>query len=273
MAINSNNKKGMITIKELTLEITNQCMNNCLHCSSNCTYDKNNIQELSFKQIKEFIAKYNPKTVNISGGEPFEHPQILDILNYLEDNKIQHNLYTSLYPINTIYKGRLSEVLKIFKEHKYLNIIIPFHSYNNTINDLFMGRKDITNVIKTFITILGDFKSVNCSIHIVPTIVNIHTLNDTIQYLISQNVNNIKLLKLVVQGRCESYKDIELPNNILKEKLNELQLKYQDKIKLGLPFNEGECVAGKEKLVVMNNGKIIPCESYKSGKCMCNRLI
>lgn len=259
---------------ELTLELTGMCKNFCLHCSTNYDYEFEYIPQLSFDEVKNYIDRYKPSVVNLSGGEPFEHPQILDILNYLEDNKIQHNLYTTLYPIDDKYKGRFCEIIQLFKEHKYLKVVVPFHSINKTINNLFMGNKDndIHEILDNWVCILG-YKNINTCVHIVPTILNIHTLDDTIDYLINEyRIKEIKILKLVVQGRCEENKDIELDDKILKAELDKLNDKYGKVIKLGLPFSEGECVAGKEKIIITPDKRVLPCESYKSGECRCKRL-
>ncbi len=259
-------------MRELTLEITNQCINRCLHCSSNCIYDKNNIVQLTLEDIKKLIKKYEPEIVNISGGEPFEHPNIYEILGYLKENNIKHRLYTSLYPLGKMTKETQSKILNLFKNNQLLTVVLPLHSFNNSINDLFMGNEGLTEELKNDIKYLIKM-NISITVHIVPTLITIYTLEDTVKYLIDLGINNIKILKLVVQGRCKNHKDIEVCNNSLKDILTKISKKYGNKVILGLPFNEcHECIAGKEKLVVMCDGSIVPCESYKDGKCLCSRI-
>jgi len=66
-------------MKELTIEITNYCSLNCLHCST-----KANTQGeifFSVNQINNYLNQFPDfKKVRLSGGEPFEHPDLVEIL-------------------------------------------------------------------------------------------------------------------------------------------------------------------------------------------------
>jgi len=250
-------------MKEITFELTNKCFNKCLHCSSYA--DPNRVDILDIGVIKDTIDKYNPEYVNISGGEPMLYLRVYELLEYLNRKNIKVNLYTSGYGYS------IAEIENI-SSYKYAinTIVFPVHSDRRNI---FNFMADTNSYSETMLSIDAALKfNMNVSIHIVPTTVNIYSLDDTIQYLISIGIKEIKLLKLVNQGRCFNNQYLILDDRILKEQINYLFKKYYDVVKIGLPFSSGKCTAGIDKLVMLANGIIIPCESYKDGYSKCKRI-
>lgn len=247
-------------MKEITLELTNRCMNKCIHCSSKS--DKTKKTFLAINKIVEIIEKYNPEQVNLSGGEPTLHSDIRKILLYLKSKNIKVKLYSCAAT------DRFEEAL--IEIYECVDVIVfPFYSirrdiYNNIVKNKY-GYANVINGINT-----AKKLNMNIEIHIVPMTVNINTLDETIRFLIKYGVDKINILKLVVQGRAT--KDLEVEDKTLIEVLEDIENKYKDKIKLGIPLGDKPCVAGKEKLVLMYNEKTIPCESYKDGICKCSRL-
>jgi hypothetical protein len=63
---------------ELTIEVTSRCHNRCVHCSSGSSPDCNEFIDKNI--IAKAIEAINPDKVILSGGEPFLHPEIRDII-------------------------------------------------------------------------------------------------------------------------------------------------------------------------------------------------
>ena len=76
----------------MILAITDKCSMGCSHCLSDCSPDLGHTTFEQFKKNLEWC--FNPKLfahpILISGGEPFEHPEIKNILEYTAEryNKI-----------------------------------------------------------------------------------------------------------------------------------------------------------------------------------------
>ena len=82
-------------IEELYIEITNHCVQKCIHCSSNATC--NHYAEIPLENIQNTVQKLLPlglKAVVLSGGEPFLHPDLFALVDFLEGKGIRYSLYT-----------------------------------------------------------------------------------------------------------------------------------------------------------------------------------
>lgn len=65
---------------EITLEITQQCPNQCFFCSSDATPTGKHLDYNVVIQFLEQIRHEDVERINISGGEPLSHPRFYEIL-------------------------------------------------------------------------------------------------------------------------------------------------------------------------------------------------
>ena len=69
---------------ELTLEITNNCPLYCVHCSTRAS--RQGDVYWSLEDVEHYTKKYDHhQDIRLSGGEPFQHPQLEDIVKYLHN--------------------------------------------------------------------------------------------------------------------------------------------------------------------------------------------
>jgi len=233
-------------LRELIIELTNRCIRDCIHCSSSANEGVG--QLLNPGIIKEKLKLYRPEYVSISGGEPTLHPNLRDIIHLIIKNNAQIKLYTTLY----------------YKYHQYIDeICISCYGDNNMNLIITKTDYDPFTLIKHY-----RMDGIIPTIHIVPMNINIDHIDKLIRDCLIIGIKKIKILKLVNQGRCTS--DL-IPDN---SKLITLYNEYKDtpEVLFGLPFMH-ECVAGIDKIVLIPNGKVIPCETYKDGICKCEKLI
>lgn len=84
-------------IKDLCFEIIQTCPNSCKFCSSNSSKDKQTF--ISFEQFKKvinhFINQGGIEEISISGGEPFLHPDLFNMVKFCKENKIKTVIFTS----------------------------------------------------------------------------------------------------------------------------------------------------------------------------------
>ena len=70
-------------LKEITIEITQQCPNYCIHCSSMSSLSKNHMMPL--EKVKELIDDVDIlgcEQISFSGGEPFLHKDLVKMVAY-----------------------------------------------------------------------------------------------------------------------------------------------------------------------------------------------
>lgn len=105
--------------KTLLLFVTNKCNLNCKTCFNKISLG--NSEEMSFEYVKKVVDN-NPlvEKYDIMGGEPLMHPQIDQILAYLDMKNKKIGLYTN---------GLLLDKLKI--SYKNLKLNLSFHSISS----------------------------------------------------------------------------------------------------------------------------------------------
>ena len=85
------------TLKDLCFEVIQKCPNECKFCSSKSSKDADLIISLEqFKKtIKHFIKQGGIEEISISGGEPFLHPDLFEMVKFCKENGIRTVVFTS----------------------------------------------------------------------------------------------------------------------------------------------------------------------------------
>ena len=84
-------------LKDLCFEVIQTCPNKCKFCSSNSSQDKQTIITLEqFKKVvMHFIKQGGIEELSISGGEPFLHPDLFEMVKFSKENGIKTVIFTS----------------------------------------------------------------------------------------------------------------------------------------------------------------------------------
>ncbi len=84
-------------VKDLCFEILQACPNNCRFCSSCASIDKTPmIDYITFtKVIDHFMNLGGIEEISFSGGEPFLHPNLFQMIKYCKDRNIRVVVFTS----------------------------------------------------------------------------------------------------------------------------------------------------------------------------------
>lgn len=118
-------------LKDLCFEVIQTCPNRCKFCSSNSSKDKKTIIELEqFKKtLMHFINQGGIEEISISGGEPFLHPDLFEMIRFCKEQKIRTVIFTSgikralEVPEEVIQhiKNKCEQDLKEIEEHEPWN--------------------------------------------------------------------------------------------------------------------------------------------------------
>lgn len=262
-------------LKEISFEIIRRCPNNCLHCSSYSTDKCTEIIPVElFKKVVKGAKRLGAQTISFSGGEPFLHPDIVEMIDFVHSLGLNSYIYSSGIVMdqqgnrsslseNTIYKiaGKVSK------------IIFNIEAANEKTYDLIMGTKgnfplmkqSIRDVVRAGITAEG---------HFVPNELNKDEIRDTLDMCRLLGIDKVSFLRLVIHGRAlENRTKLQLTEQSEKSLKQELiQIKKSNKyaIRIGVPIlgenSEVHCEAAKGKLNIRYDGKVYPCEVFKNNR-------
>lgn len=248
----------------IQFEITSSCNLNCIYCYAKPFTNK----IMRFEDFKYLADKtYNeakPFEFGILGGEPFLHPQILDIIEYSLGKFPSVGISTNG---TLIWKLSKDDLIRLkYAVESGLDLQISLDSHISSIHDAVRGSFNLT--LKSLYVL--EKYNIPFTIGIVVTSVNAPTLIETVEWLIT-NFKNIEkihfenVMPSVIMDRDLYYK-LRLKDPIkfwrsITPKLAELSRKYN--VYIDLPFtnnanlhyvmqniNYGLCLAGITRAIV-----------------------
>lgn len=198
---------------QVGLSITNNCNLRCLHCSRVDVLNNCNKQHMfNWRNIVNQCKSMSVSQIFLTGGEPFLHPEILDIIEEIKNNGILISILTNGTLLN-------EENLKFIK-----NKFVSRFDYIHLSMDNIYKRYDKIRVGSNFNFIINAISLLNkysIRFHIV-TVVTEKNVNDIFEIYLFCVRMKIKYLKFVSL--------FETHNSILKAPSDEVSIKEFSKI-------------------------------------------
>lgn len=258
-------------LKELCLEIISSCPMQCIHCSN----EENLQQQMEFYEIKSIIDEFiylGGKILEISGGEPLDHPDILGIIRYAKIKDLEVRLYTSgLVSQREDFVSMNNKLAISLKKSGLDRIIFNIEGSNSTTHEsvtcLKGSYKKAMESISTAIAV-----GLWAGIHFVPTKLNFREIGQAIEISKTLGVSEFAILRFVPQGRGLINRErLELSYQEYEELSHALnKIKKHSRIRIGHPFNcfisdseSSDCIAGKSLCLIRPNGDVVPCPAFK----------
>jgi len=252
-------------LKELCFEITNECLLNCIHCSSYSKIGESHLnKEIILKTVDEF-EEMGGEVLEISGGEPLLHPNILEILDYCKEKDFSTMLYTS--GIARMSPLELASRINIDK------VAISLEGTRKTTKEI--TGKDCYDEVKGFIGSLVK-NDVDVEVYFVPMKQNYLDFKNLVKECESAGVKNIKILRLIPQGRAlDNWEKIHIPEVELKNFVKSIyEIDTSVRIEIGNPLkpykNEKmNCKAAVSICLINSMGDVYPCPALKTNSSLC----
>ena len=243
------------------LEVTKMCNERCVHCYIP-NKEKNNSKLISYDNAVEYINQIvdtGALWINFTGGEPFLHPKLSDILFYTRKKDLIITLSSNLVLLSDYLLSVLKEInpqvieVSLYSLQKEIhdNITNLKGSHEKTLNNVY---KLLENNIKV---------EVNC-----PIMRNNFNEFDLLKEWGVKNDIDIKYeISLAAQYDFNSN---NLKNSIDDNDLNKfllsnnLQNKAVDINEKTRHLNESPCSAGQNILYISVDGLVYPCSSFQS---------
>lgn len=259
-------------LSEISIEILQRCPNRCIYCSSHSNPQATHI--IPFEIIKNVIddaKSLGCKTVCLSGGEPFLHPQILDIISYIAKQQLICYVYTSgIYMKDEVYSSLPNEYIEAIRG-MVDKVIFNVEADSSALYDQIMGtdvggfdmmKKSINDCVSSGLVV---------ETHVVPMQVNFKHLKSIFEMCYQLGVSKVSILRLVLQGRTlENLSLVKLSgkdNREVTKLIKALNESYKGKVRIGLPYSDSNCriycKAASDKINVRYDGNVYPCEVFK----------
>lgn len=257
---------------EISIEILQRCPNRCIYCSSHSNPQATNI--IPYETIKGVVDDAKAlgcHTVCLSGGEPFLHPDILDIVSYIARHQLDCYIYTSgIYMRGEEYSAIPIEYVESIRG-MVTKVIFNVEADTPELYDLIMGTDfggfDLMKKAISACVSCG----LNVEAHIVPMKSNYTHLESIFGMCYKLGVNKVSVLRLVLQGRAlENFPLVKMnpeENKQVIQHIASLRNKYQDRVRIGLPYSDSNCrvycKAATDKINIRYDGNVYPCEVFK----------
>lgn len=259
-------------LSEISIEILQRCPNRCIYCSSHSNPQATHL--IPFEIIKNVIddaKSLGCKTVCLSGGEPFLHPQILDIISYIAKQQLTCYVYTSgIYMKDEVYSSLPNEYIEAIRG-MVDKVIFNVEADSSALYDQIMGtdvggfdmmKKSINDCVSSGLVV---------ETHVVPMLVNFKHLKSIFEMCYQLGVSKVSILRLVLQGRAlEKLSLVKLSgedNREVTKLIKVLNEAYKGKVRIGLPYSDSNCriycKAASDKINVRYDGNVYPCEVFK----------
>lgn len=259
-------------LSEISIEILQRCPNRCIYCSSHSNPQATHI--IPFEIIKNVIddaKSLGCKTVCLSGGEPFLHPHILDVISYIAKQQLTCYVYTSgIYMKDEVYSSLPNEYIEAIRG-MVDKVIFNVEADSSTLYDKIMGtdvggfdmmKKSINDCVSSGLVV---------ETHVVPMQVNFKHLKSIFEMCYQLGVSKVSILRLVLQGRAlENLSLVKLSgedNWEVTKLIKTLNESYKGKVRIGLPYSDSNCriycKAASDKINVRYDGNVYPCEVFK----------
>lgn len=258
-------------IKDVSIELIQKCVNHCIHCSSCSTEDSVAMLDIdTMRRVISALQGLKVKRICLSGGEPFLHPDLLEIVRQISDCCMTVDIYSCGILKETGTPEPLSvERLSLMKNAGLSSLLFNVQSVDESTYDRITQSKGHFPLLQMSIA-HAIACGIRTEIHFVPMRQNVHEAEEVIRFAERTGIKQVNFLKLVPHGRAQEnaqslmISDAELA--ALCSRLADLQAQGKS-IRLGLPLsiqgNTPPCHAVRKKLYIKFDGSVFGCEAFK----------
>lgn len=259
-------------LKELKLELTQQCPLACVHCSTDShRLRSSSLDEETVLRLLREGAALGVEKVAFSGGEPLLVPYLPTVVRQAQTLGIHSSVYTcgavddDLTPLSAESALLLAEsgigrlIFSLYSHRAEVhNSVTRYGSFNSTVRALQNGLSS----------------GIPVEIHFVAMQRNFRYLPGLVAFAAQHGVQRLSVLRFVPHGRgigIASREDLS-PDDMreLRQMILAARAEYPEvNVRAGSPMNilgigHTPCDAAQDVLVINHRGEIFPCDAFKN---------
>lgn len=251
------------------IEVTAKCNFYCSHCYREAGQQRSEF--LDFKILKSFLPRLSQlglKAVEITGGEPLLHPEILPILNIVAEHCQIVSLLTNGYFVTQEFINNIQDLI----DSKKLLVAISINSSTPEFHDWFVGVRGAWEKAINAVRMLADAGAmVRFTMNITPE--NMCDLEDSVELAKSLGASAFAAAPVMPFGRGAK---IDW-SNVSNDKMIDFERKYDELARknprffLTIPQNivnklsAGHCGAGFRTFAIGPDAQVRPCVNVPEG--------
>jgi MoaA/NifB/PqqE/SkfB family radical SAM enzyme len=250
-----NARIGRNTPEQITISITEQCPNNCVHCALPDTNNKKSLEPDMVKDIIDQCLDMGSTFVIFDGGEPLVYDGLENLINHVDSTRAISGLFTSGVGLN---RQKAEDLKKAGLD--MLTVSLDSARENN--HDMMRGREGVFKEAMSAIKNSLD-AGLLVNMYVVLTKRNIDELYDFYELAYEMGVHELSFFEVVPTGRWIDH-EAETLSHMDYERFDRF-VKYANSIKGPRIFSVPHilemtgCFAGKKWLHFTPEGDVYPC--------------
>lgn len=246
---------GKMTPDQVTISITEECPNNCIHCALPDTKNRNKLAPDTVKSTIDQVLEMGTTYVIFDGGEPLTYPGLEDLIRYVDPQKAITGMFTSGVGLTEDRAIRL-------KEAGLYSLTVSFDNAYEDKHDYVRGRK---GVFKSAVEAVknGLKAGLLVNIYVVLSRDNVNELEELYVLASELGVHELSFYEIVPTGRWMDHaSEIMTPKDLRKFENFVSRAKEREGPRVfPIPqvMKTTGCMAGRKWLHITPEGNILPC--------------
>jgi MoaA/NifB/PqqE/SkfB family radical SAM enzyme len=246
---------GKMIPDQVTISITEECPNNCIHCALPDTKKRARLTPETVKSTIDQVLEMGTTFIIFDGGEPLTYPGLEDLIGYVNPGKAISGMFTSGVGLTEERANRL-------KEAGLYSLTVSFDSAYEDKHDYVRGRKGIfKNAVEAVKNGLQAGLLVN--IYVVLSRDNVNELEELYNLAEKLGVHELSFYEIVPTGRWMDHAS-EIMTLEDMRKFDNFVSRVKEKegprvFAIPQVMRTIGCMAGRKWLHITPEGNILPC--------------
>lgn len=240
---------------QVTISITEDCPNNCIHCALPDTKNRAKLSPETVRDVIDQVLEMGTTFVIFDGGEPLTYPGLEELISYVDPEKAITGMFTSGV-------GLTEERARSLKTAGLYSLTVSFDSAYEEKHDYVRGRK---GVFKSAVEAVknGLAAGLLVNIYVVLSRDNVNELDELYNLAAGLGAHELSFYEIVPTGRWMDHaSEIMTPKDM--RKFDNFVVQAHEKegpriFPIPLVMRTTGCMAGRKWLHITPEGNILPC--------------